>query len=57
MISSIAGGALIPPLMGLVVDSTSIQTGFVVPILCVAYLLFVAIINNSNIFKNEQSYH
>jgi len=46
MVSAIAGGAFIPPVMGMVVDLTSIQTAFVVPVLCVLYLLFVAIINN-----------
>ena len=48
LVSCIAGGALIPPIMGLVADSTSIQAAFVVPVLCISYLLFVAIINNRN---------
>jgi FHS family L-fucose permease-like MFS transporter len=47
MVSAIAGGALIPPIMGMVADGTSIQTAFIVPVLCILYLLFVAIINNS----------
>ena len=46
MVSSIAGGAFIPPIMGLVADYTSILTAFIVPILCIAYLLFVAVMNN-----------
>ena len=46
LVSSIAGGALIPPIMGVVADFTSIQTSFVVPVLCIIYLLFVAILNN-----------
>ena len=46
MVSSIAGGALIPPIMGMVADLSSIQTAFVVPVFCIIYLLFVAIINN-----------
>lgn len=49
MVSSIAGGALIPPLMGMLADAASIQVSFVVPFLCVSYLLFVAIINNKKI--------
>jgi len=48
LVSAIAGGAFIPPIMGLVADGTSIQTAFVVPIVCILYLLFVAIINNKN---------
>jgi fucose permease len=47
MVSAIAGGAIIPPVMGLVADHTSIQIAFVVPLLCLLYLLFVAIINNN----------
>lgn len=47
MVSSIAGGAFIPLLAGLVADATSsVQIAFIVPILCIIYLLFVAIINN-----------
>jgi FHS family L-fucose permease-like MFS transporter len=46
MVSSVAGGAFIPPLMGMVADSTSIQTAFIVPLICILYLLFVATINN-----------
>ena len=49
MVSSIAGGAFIPPLMGLVADATSsIQAAFIVPVLCIVYLLFVAILNNKH---------
>ena len=49
LVSCIAGGALIPPIMGMVADGTSIQAAFVVPVLCISYLLFVAIINNKKI--------
>lgn len=55
MVSSIAGGALIPPVMGIMSDLASIQAAFAVPFLCISYLLFVAIINNKKIrTKNEQ---
>ncbi|MDD4191997.1 MAG: MFS transporter [Mangrovibacterium sp.] len=54
MVSSIAGGAIIPPLMGMVADLTSIRTAFVVPLLCICYLLFVSIVNYKKIkTKNE----
>lgn len=46
MVSSIAGGAIIPPIMGMVADNTSILFAFVVPFVCISYLIFVAIINN-----------
>lgn len=45
MVSAIVGGAFIPPIMGMVADGTSIQIAFIVPVLCIIYLLFVAIIN------------
>lgn len=53
MVSAIAGGAFIPPIMGMVADGTSIQTAFIVPILCIIYLLFVAITN----YKKTQNEH
>lgn len=53
LVSAIAGGAFIPPIMGLVADSTSIQTAFIVPVLCILYLLFVAIINNKKIQNDK----
>ena len=46
MVSSIAGGAFIPPIMGLVADNTSISVAFTVPLLCILYLIVIAIINN-----------
>lgn len=49
LVSAIAGGAFIPPVMGVVADVTSIQAAFVVPVLCLIYLLFVAILNNRKI--------
>ncbi len=49
LVSAIAGGAFIPPVMGMVADVTSIQAAFVVPVLCLSYLLFVAILNNRKI--------
>lgn len=48
LVSAIAGGALIPPVMGLVADATSIQAAFSVPVICIGYLLFVAIINSND---------
>lgn len=43
MIMAIVGGALIPPLMGLVADQTSVLIGFVVPLCCAGYILWVAL--------------
>lgn len=46
MVSAIAGGAFLPPVMGMVADGISIQAAFIVPVFCILYLLFVAILNN-----------
>lgn len=42
MITAIAGGAIIPPIMGFVADKTSSLVGFVVPLLAVIYILWVS---------------
>ncbi len=42
MITAIAGGALIPPLMGLVADNSSIQAGFLVPLACLLFISWPA---------------
>ncbi len=38
MVTAILGGALIPPVMGAVADSTSSMIGFVVPLVCILYI-------------------
>ena len=45
MVSAIAGGAFIPVFMGMVADNISVMAAFIVPVLCLVYLLMVAIIN------------
>ncbi len=42
IIMSIVGGAVIPPIMGLISDSQGIKTAFIVPIVCFIYLLYYA---------------
>lgn len=42
IIMSIVGGAVIPPVMGLLSDGFGIQKAFVVPALCYAYLVYYA---------------
>jgi FHS family L-fucose permease-like MFS transporter len=43
LVMSIVGGAIIPALMGWVSDLSSIQTAFVVPLACYAYVLYFAV--------------
>jgi fucose permease len=46
MVMAIVGGAIVPPLMGLVADAThSVQTGFVVPLLALVYIAWTAFAN------------
>ena len=40
MISAIIGGALIPPLMGIVADKSSVMIGFIVPLVCMGFILY-----------------
>lgn len=42
IIMSIVGGAIVPPLMGLVSDSFGIKPAFMIPVLCYAYLVYYA---------------
>jgi len=43
MVTAIVGGAFIPPLMGYVADSSSILLGFLVPMVCLIYILISTI--------------
>lgn len=43
MIMAIVGGAVMPPVMGLVADQSSVLIGFVVPLGCALYIFWVAL--------------
>ena len=45
MVTAIFGGAIIPPIMGLVADQTSLLIGFLVPLAAVIYILWTALVN------------
>jgi FHS family L-fucose permease-like MFS transporter len=47
MVTAIVGGALVPPLMGLVSDRSSVQLSFLVPIACILYITYTAFLNRS----------
>lgn len=42
LIMSIVGGAIIPPIMGLISDSFGIKLAFIIPLICYTYLVFYA---------------
>ena len=52
MITAIIGGALLPPIMGIVQDLTSITIGFLVPFAAICYVCWIAI-RNYMIMSNE----
>lgn len=43
MVMAIVGGAIFPAVMGRISDATNIQTAFVVPLVCYAYILYFAV--------------
>jgi MFS transporter, FHS family, L-fucose permease len=46
LVMSIVGGAVLPAVMGLISDRTSIQTAFLVPIVCYVYVLYFAVLGH-----------
>jgi fucose permease len=49
MVTAIVGGAILPPLMGLVADHSSVRFAFVVPIAAILYVSGVALRNNRTV--------
>jgi fucose permease len=52
MVAAIVGGALIPPLMGLVADLTSTTIAFLVPLACIIFILSTSFINHESSVVN-----
>lgn len=47
MVTAIAGGAILPPLMGMVADRLGVVGGFMVPLVALVYILWVALSQNA----------
>jgi fucose permease len=45
MVTMIVGGAFIPTIMGTVADSINITMAFIVPLICLCYVLFLGFLN------------
>jgi FHS family L-fucose permease-like MFS transporter len=45
LIMGIVGGAVIPPLLGLVTDKVNIRVAYLIPVICFAYIFFFALKN------------
>ncbi len=55
MISAISGGAIIPLIMGSIIDAFNLLAGFTVPLICLLYILITAIFNHRiEILKNGE---
>jgi fucose permease len=46
MVTAIAGGAIVPLIMGKVADLTNVLTSFIVPFICLLYIAFTSYISN-----------
>ncbi|QKG80800.1 MFS transporter [Tenuifilum thalassicum] len=44
MVTAIAGGAFIPPLMGLLADATSVRFGFIVPLIGIGFIALLTLV-------------
>jgi FHS family L-fucose permease-like MFS transporter len=45
MVTAIVGGAVLPPLMGVLADHTSVYVSFLVPLAALLYITAVALTN------------
>jgi MFS transporter, FHS family, L-fucose permease len=52
MVAAIVGGALIPPLMGLIADLTSTLVAFIVPLACILFILSISFIKPKELISN-----
>ncbi len=43
LIMMILGGAIIPPVQGLLADTSGIHISYIIPVICFAYLVYFAI--------------
>jgi len=48
MVTAIVGGAILPPLMGIVADHSTVEIGFLVPMAAIVYVTIAALLNNRN---------
>ncbi len=47
MVTAIAGGAIVPPLMGMVADASTVEFSFLVPMACILYITYTAVMNRA----------
>ncbi|MFH1195132.1 MAG: MFS transporter [bacterium] len=55
MVTAISGGAIIPLIMGKVADTTSILFSFVVPLICLVYIIYTSFVSirKENVYVNK----
>jgi FHS family L-fucose permease-like MFS transporter len=49
MVTAIVGGAILPPVMGLVAEHSSVRAGFMVPAVAIAYVAATTLVNRSKL--------
>lgn len=49
MVTAIVGGALIPPITGLVADLTTTLFSFIIPMICIIYIIFISLLKFNKI--------
>ncbi len=54
IIMSIVGGALIPPLMGLISDAAGIRLAFIMPVICYLYILYYGLLGHKPALSRMQ---
>jgi fucose permease len=45
MVTMIVGGTFVPMIMGTIADATTITFAFIVPLVCISYVIFLGIMN------------
>jgi FHS family L-fucose permease-like MFS transporter len=53
MVTAIAGGAVLPPVMGAVADTLGVVGGFAVPFAALVYILWLALTQAGRIANRE----
>jgi FHS family L-fucose permease-like MFS transporter len=46
IMTAVVGGAIVPPLIGLVADKTTLQVSLVIPVICYAFIAFYGLVGS-----------
>jgi FHS family L-fucose permease-like MFS transporter len=54
IMTAVVGGAVIPPMIGALADKTSIQTSFIIPVICYLYIAFYGLMGSKTVQSSEE---